>query len=246
MRKKIVIIFLINIFTVVCSFGQDYNASFFGCVSDGVTNNTASIQAGIDLISSKGGGTLHFYVGRYLTGGLELKSNVVIEIHEGAVLAATPNVNDYTLYDGLRSMVYGNNISNVKIIGKGVIEANPSQYFDLVKALESKKLLSQNYLNTVPSLITLVNCKDVEVKGIILQKSLKTAVDCINSQNVQLEDLIIRHNERMKGTGINLLKSSDISLSNIFVEHKSRAIVNSDSKILMSKNCITSDGSSIL
>ena len=43
-----------------------YNASLFGIKSNGTTLNTTSIQKAVDYISEKGGGTLRFYVGRYL------------------------------------------------------------------------------------------------------------------------------------------------------------------------------------
>ena len=60
---------------------KDYNASYFGIRSNGVTMNTTAIQKAIDYISENGGGTLHFRVGRYLTGQIDLKSNVTIELH---------------------------------------------------------------------------------------------------------------------------------------------------------------------
>src|SRR5690606_27805176 len=104
------------------AYAVDYNASLFGCKSDGVANNTSSIQYAIDFIANKGGGTLHFYVGRYLTGSFELKSNVTIELHEGAVLVASPHIHDYLDYSGSRALVYANGQSNIKIHGKGVIQ----------------------------------------------------------------------------------------------------------------------------
>ena len=48
--------------------------------------NTNSIQTGINYIHKEGGGVLVFNVGRYLTGSIELKSNVAIQLKEGAVL----------------------------------------------------------------------------------------------------------------------------------------------------------------
>ena len=65
---------------------KDYQVAMFGIKSDGVTLNTRSIQRAVDYISEQGGGRLIFYVGRYLTGSIELKSNVTIRIEEGAVL----------------------------------------------------------------------------------------------------------------------------------------------------------------
>ena len=65
---------------------KEYKAALFGVKSDGTTNNTRSIQKAVDFISENGGGELAFYVGRYLTGTIHLKSNVTIVIKEGAAL----------------------------------------------------------------------------------------------------------------------------------------------------------------
>ena len=69
---------------------KDYNASYFGIKSNGTTLNTTSIQAAIDYIHAQGGGRLVFYVGRYLTGSIHLKSNVTIHLNEGAVIVVPP------------------------------------------------------------------------------------------------------------------------------------------------------------
>ena len=50
-----------------------------GVVLDGQTLNTESIQKLIDKCGKAGGGTLIFPPGRYLTGGLELRSNLSAE-----------------------------------------------------------------------------------------------------------------------------------------------------------------------
>ena len=81
MRKILLISYLILVAFIGNVFAQntnqkEYKATVFGVKSDGIVNNTASIQKAIDFISENGGGTLVFYVGRYLTGGFELKSNV--------------------------------------------------------------------------------------------------------------------------------------------------------------------------
>lgn len=81
--------------TSISAMAKDYQAVAFGVKSDGVTNNTRSIQHAIDYISAQGGGRLVFYVGRYLTGSIELKSGVTLVIHEGAVLVASPSVYDH-------------------------------------------------------------------------------------------------------------------------------------------------------
>ena len=53
-----------------------YNVCDFGAVGDGTTLNTKAIQSAIDACHSDSGGTVIIPVGNFLSGTLELKSNV--------------------------------------------------------------------------------------------------------------------------------------------------------------------------
>ena len=94
----------------------------FGIKSDGTVLNTTSIQKGIDFVSENGGGRLVFYVGRYLTGTIYLKSNVTIQLEEGAILVGSPNPLDYELDNNWTALVFAINQQNIGITGKGVID----------------------------------------------------------------------------------------------------------------------------
>ena len=93
---------------------KDYQVAMFGIKSDGVTLNTRSIQRAVDYISEQGGGRLIFYVGRYLTGSIELKSNVTIRIEEGAVLVAVPSVYDFKGVGGCNAIIYADKQKNIE------------------------------------------------------------------------------------------------------------------------------------
>lgn len=90
------LIFAFFLLCVSLSFAQQYQASHFGIKSDGTTNNTGSVNRAIQFIGDNGGGELHFYVGRYLTGTIEMRENVKIVLHEGAVLLGSTNPYDYS------------------------------------------------------------------------------------------------------------------------------------------------------
>ncbi len=141
-----------------------YKASNFGIKSDGVHDNTTSIQGAIDFIASKGGGTLEFSVGRYITGAVRLKSGVSIRLREGAVIVGSTNIYSYK---GHRAIFWGEGIENVSIFGTGVIDGRgPALLQDIASQVRMKHLPDDV---TVPTLIYLKDCKNVSLKNFILR-----------------------------------------------------------------------------
>ena len=99
------------------SSAKDYQAVVFGAKSDGVTLNTQSIQRAIDHIAAEGGGRLIFTVGRYLTGAIQLKSNVTLHIGEGATLVAAPSIYDMLtgIFENIETIQASHNAANKNI-----------------------------------------------------------------------------------------------------------------------------------
>ena len=141
-----------------------YKSSFFGIRSDGTTDNTTSIQKAIDFISEKGGGTLEFSVGRYLTGAVELKSGVDISLREGAIIVGSTNIYSYK---GAKGIFWGEGISDVNIYGKGVFEGRGPQL--LMNIREQVKMRHIPDDTVVPTLLYLKDCKNVTLKDFILR-----------------------------------------------------------------------------
>ena len=72
-----------------------YNIRRNGALGDGKTVNTRIIQNTIDQCHLAGGGTVLIEDGIYVSGTLFLRSNVILEISQGAVLKASPDITDY-------------------------------------------------------------------------------------------------------------------------------------------------------
>ena len=64
--------------TVQANLRQYVSVQDFGAVGDGVTNNTAAIQAAINAVNAAGGGEVSIPAGSYLSGALTLKDKVSI------------------------------------------------------------------------------------------------------------------------------------------------------------------------
>lgn len=163
MKKAIIII--LSALISLQSFATDYMATVWGVKSDGTTDNTASIQRAIDHISANGGGTLTFYVGRYLSGAIQLKDNVTIRFAEGAVLVASTNI---YAYKGAPALIWAKDAENVAVTGNGVIEGRAAA---LEANIADQKAKGHVADVTVPALISMENCKNSKVEDIKLWDS---------------------------------------------------------------------------
>lgn len=114
------------------SFRKDsINVIKYGAVADGKTLNTKAINAAIDASNKKGGGVVVIPSGLWLTGPIELKSNVNLHLKKGALLQFTKDFDQYQLVEGNweglpqmrnQSPVSATNATNIAITGHGIID----------------------------------------------------------------------------------------------------------------------------
>ena len=108
-----------------------FNIVRYGAKADGVTLNTRSIREAIEECSKKGGGVVLVPAGLWITGPIELKSNVNLHLQKNAVLQSTRDFTQYELvagnWEGLPQMrnqspVSATNQQNIAITGFGIID----------------------------------------------------------------------------------------------------------------------------
>lgn len=111
----------------------NYNILDFGAESKLNFNNKAAIQKAIDTCSLQGGGTVIIPNGYFLTGPIELKSNVNLHLEDNALLQFTKSKEEYPLiwtnYEGQKriralSPIHASHQTNIAITGKGIIDGN--------------------------------------------------------------------------------------------------------------------------
>ncbi len=164
--KKILLMAALSLLLCVQGFAQDvYKASRFNIKSDGIHDNTTSIQGAIDFIASKGGGTLEFSVGRYITGAVQLKSGVNIRLREGAVIVGSTNIYSYK---GHKAIFWGEGVENVSIFGTGVIDGRGPALLEDIAAQTRMNHISAD-TTVIPTLVYLKDCKNVSLKDFILR-----------------------------------------------------------------------------
>ena len=86
---------MISLVCAVLAATGVFSVRDFGAKGDGVTKDTAAIQAAVDAAAKAGGGTVEVPAGVYLTGSLYLKSSVDFHVGAGAELFASADPADY-------------------------------------------------------------------------------------------------------------------------------------------------------
>jgi len=115
-------------FVSICllSFGTEtnkvYRVTDFGAKPDGKTLNSIAIQKAIDAANTNGGGTVFFSQGVYLSGSIELKSNVSLHLEKGATLLGSTDPLDYHGLNRWRALILADGQNNIGISGEGTID----------------------------------------------------------------------------------------------------------------------------
>ncbi|MCK6558136.1 glycoside hydrolase family 28 protein [candidate division KSB1 bacterium] len=134
---------------------KQFNIVDYGAVGDGKTMNTEAIAKAISACAATGGGKVVIPAGIWLTGPIQLQSNLNLHVARGALVIFSPQRTDYPLietwYEGrleYRCMppLFGENLENIAITGAGVFDGSgevwrPVKKFKLT-AMQWKELVA--------------------------------------------------------------------------------------------------------
>jgi len=96
----------------------------FGAIGDEMTINTVALQKAIDACPADG--ILEVPKGTFVTGAVNLKDNMTLQLDAGAVLLSANVVDAYTMGSNNRyiGMLNADGFSNIRIVGEGIIDGN--------------------------------------------------------------------------------------------------------------------------
>ena len=224
MKTNGIILSLILATAVLQLQAKDYNASMFGVRSNGTTLNTTSIQKGIDYISENGGGCLVFYVGRYLTGTIYLKSNVTIRLEEGAILVGSVNPFDYEMNYNWTAMIFALDQQNIGITGKGVIDGQGFQVaYNLVdmihKGVVKDPLKYDRPRETIrPQNIYFRGCRNIVISDITLKDPGSWNQQYDQCRNLVIDHITVDSKSYWNNDGVDIVDCDSVVVSNSYFD----------------------------
>ena len=244
------------------------NIKDFGAIGDGKTLCTLSFMNAINTLYEKGGGKLIIPSGEWLTGPIQLKSNIDLHLEFGAIIQFSPDEKLYpiinTSYEGIdtyrcQSPISAINATNIAITGNGVIDGNGDYWRPVKKShlsnsqwnkIKKRKngliisnkywvpdegfLLAENkeyynklkYINNItelnlykrflrPVLLSLRNCKNIFLKGVIFQNSPVWNIHILMSENIIIDRILVKNPiHAYYGDGIDIDSSKNALIIN--------------------------------
>jgi polygalacturonase len=193
------------------------NVRTYGATGDGKTKDTASIQKAIDECAAKGGGTVLFTAGTYVSAPIMIKSNVTLHLDKDATLLGSPDHADYPEKvefhtPDLQPLVGAENATNIALEGEGTIDGNGQSWWDEARKVHGAGILGNH---PRPKLIILDHCKKIRIEGITIQNSPMWQLVPFYSSDIVIRNIRVLAPQHSPNTDA----IDPFSSSNIVIEH---------------------------
>ena len=242
----LVIIAILFSSSAFCNSSTWINIKTYGAKGDGISVDTKAINDAIDAAVKQGGGTVFFPAGNFLSYSIHLKSNISLYLDQGCVLTAAGALDggkydepepgagnkfqDYGHSHWHNSLIWGENLENVSILGPGIINGKglsrgfyKEQQFDTL-GVDPGILMYDGAGNKA---IALKLCRNVILKDFTILNGghfgiLATGVDNLTIDNLKMDtnrdgiDIDCCNNVRISNCTINSPNDDAIVLKSSF------------------------------
>jgi polygalacturonase len=198
------------------------NPRTHGAKADGVTKDTAAIQAAIDACAQQGGGTVRLTAGTYLSAPIVLKSNITFQLDKGATLLGSADHADYPAMiefrePGLQSLVSATNAEHIAITGEGVIDGAGKTWWKMARAIKNSGVMGSDHPR--PRLVVFDHCRHLRVEGVTIQNSPMWQLVLYYSDDITIRKIKVLAPANSPNTdAVDPFSSSNIRIDHLFAD----------------------------
>lgn len=187
-----------------------FDVKNYGAVGDGVATETKAIQTAINAASAAGGGMVKIPVGVYLSGPLELASQINLRVDQGATLRMLPLKQYPGGIKDPKTFISGEKLHDIAISGSGTIDGQGTDWWSYAKTGTSVAR---------PRMIHFGGCDRVLIENVTLCNSPMFHIG-IRSDNVTVRGVTVRAPASTDPvTPSHNTDACDVSGSNILIEN---------------------------
>ena len=226
------------------SAGPIFNILDYGAHADGSAPATDAIRLSIQAAKAANGGIVFIPAGTYVTGPIQLASNVTLHIDAGATVRFAA-ISQMPLWKGRiegteamtpMPLISGANVENVAITGRGTVTtaqedwrktAGPpdarSVWMDVLQRLNLRQPVRDEELQKAaqsfrPVFIGFKDSKNVLIEGIHVVGAPFWAVHMLYSEKVIIRDAIIETYDVPGRDGIDIDSCRNVFISNCYLD----------------------------
>lgn len=187
-----------------------HNVKDYGATGDGSTIDSTAINKAIDAAAGSGGGTVLFPAGNYLSYSIHLKSHVALHLDQGATIVAAPplpsgttggydlaepqnaayeDYQDYGHNHWHNSLIWGEDIHDVSILGPGMIWGK-----GLSRGWKANDGPTAETPGVANKAIALKNCHNVNLRDFAILHGGHFGILATGVDNFTVDNLIIDTN----------------------------------------------------
>lgn len=202
--------------------GPSCDVRAYGAKGDGVTKDTAAIQAAIDDCAGKHG-EVHLQAGTFLSGTIRLKSAMTFHVHGGATLLGSTDDVDYPdqnpptdnsqLSNCKRALVYAEGATSLHITGTGVIDGNGG-IAKWATPPEAQR----------PMAIFVVQGNDVSIENITVRRSAMWSVVNMETDNLSIRNITVDSTQGNTRDGIDVVDCHHVTIDNVTISSEDDSI----------------------
>ncbi len=220
---------------------KEFDVVKFGALADGKTINTEAIQNAINAANKiKSGGTVIFPKGEFLTGSIEMKSNVDLYLLEGAVLLGSTNPNDYIAMDSKDrpkspknddnsqlALILANKANNIQLYGKGTIDGQGLKLALNIDSLHHAGIkIDPNYSvganrpneRVRPKLFRFSQCNQVKIQDLNIQSSACWGLSFELCKDLIIDKIKLTNRAYWNNDGMDITDCTNVKITNCDVD----------------------------
>ena len=212
-------------------FADVYDVMKYGAMGNGVNDDANAIQTAIDACSNAGGGDVVFAANHtFLSGPVQLKSNVHIVLETNSVWKANPDESIYRKSafgknEGEGMMwIWAKDIENLSFSGHGTIHGNGIQFMGR-ELSDSYELKPVTTFDPRPHVLTLIGVKNLSIRDITIREGAYWTVHLIGCDGAVVDGISLLNNLKIRnGDGIDLDHSKNVRIANCHITSGDDAI----------------------